>query len=186
MMSASDKKTSSPVRDQAAAGLGDLVEVSRWSELPPGTRLSNVALMLFVTTRKGPRVLTVTERRRVVGLVAGRVEKKDPTLWAAMAREYGEETGDRLPRLEHVRRFAWRGHTAIFVAATRERVGTGPPAPGSDGEVVDRRLTLVPHLHAAATESPGSGFRLRRCARASTLALLGALGLAPPRQPTAT
>ncbi|AYV85205.1 MAG: hypothetical protein Satyrvirus6_37 [Satyrvirus sp.] len=115
------------------------------------------------------RVLTVTRRSGQVGFPGGRIEKHDKSIFDAMKREFKEETGNLLPKLENIRRFVYDGHTAIYVAETRDKVSTTLSL-HSDGEITQIHLTKLSDIHNVAN---GKGnFVMRDCERKSTQLLL--------------
>ena len=133
-------------------------------------KIDYVALYLFVDAN---HVVTVTEKRGSVGFPSGRVNMNDTSVFSAMKREYVEETGNSLPKLENIRRFVYNDDTAIYYATTNDFVST-KLGTKRDGEIIDMYLTNVVYIKDALK---GKRFTLRRCAKGSTKLLFKQLGI---------
>lgn len=138
-----------------------LVEVNSFENC--GIKIKNVVLYLFIN--KYSYVLTVTEKRGTVGFPAGGIEKTDKTVFKAMEREYLEETGNKLPKLQDIRRFIYNGDTGIYTARTGEHVPT-TLGPKSDGEIISIHFSKIPDIKEAINNK--GSFKLRKCAKRST------------------
>lgn len=105
-------------------------------------RYKNVALFLRVVSTGGdPLVLLFTEKCKQLGLPSGRMEKFDATTFDTLKREYREETGTNLPKLDNIQRYVWKNQIAIYSATTTDYIPLGRPH--ADGEVLDRKLLRV-------------------------------------------
>lgn len=147
----------------------ELIEVTSYSTY----KIQNVSLVLMTGMNYG-RILTVTEKRGTVGFPGGKIDASDLTVFDAMKREYKEETGYSLPRIENIRRFVYHGHTAIYLATTTQildlRLG-----PDADGEIKSMNLTRLTDIKLALDEK--ASFKLRLCVKKSTKLLFHLLGL---------
>lgn len=133
-------------------------------------RIKNV--ILFLRTGND-RVVTVTEKSGNVGFPGGKMKESDKTVFNGMKREYEEETGNKLPKINIIHRFVYGNSTAIFVATTVEKIST-VLGKRSDNEIRAIHLTKIEDVKKAVNYK--GSFNLRPCAIDSTKLLLSYLG----------
>lgn len=134
--------------------------------------IKNVVLYLFVGKSK-KWLLTIQEKNKKIGVPAGKIEKSDKSVFAAIDREYKEETGHKMPKLINIRRFIYDKTSAIYVATTNDII---PQTLGSknDGEIISMKLTAVDIIRDAIKNN--YPFTVRNCAKNSTILLFDKLG----------
>jgi len=96
--------------------------------------MSNIA----IPQPKNAAVVLITGKSRLLMLrtingnwvvPGGGIEKKDKSPFFAMKREFKEEVGSDLPKLEKkVPKFNYNGHTMIYVGRTKEKISFYPNA----------------------------------------------------------
>lgn len=106
----------------------------------------NATLYLFRSDPRTGRIQFLMCKRRSDRrwtTPGGRKDRSDVNDFATMKREFREETGHRLPRLDRVNKLSYNGHTAVYVAALDSRPDAlGEPLrlkPGHDNEMIDLR-----------------------------------------------
>jgi 8-oxo-dGTP pyrophosphatase MutT (NUDIX family) len=148
---------------------------------------SSTCIWVCVRTKAGCRILTTKEKRHnhtKMGFPGGLVDTVNGTkerTWDAVRREWKEETGLSFPDISFpgtsdFLRFVWThsngSTTGIYVGFTTDNIPLQNFVPNS--EIAGLHLTLVSDIKAAIA---GKGnFEVRECAKASTMAILQAIG----------
>lgn len=161
------------------------MSLKSYSRMP---QVDSTCVIVGVRTKAGVRLLTTKERRPnyttemgfpggLVDIVAGKYERT----WDAVRREYKEETGFNFPDISFpgtsdFLRFVWTHDngftTGIYVGFTSDIIPLNKFVPNN--EIAGLHLTLVSDIKAAIA---GKGnFKVRHCAKASTMAIFQAIG----------
>lgn len=136
------------------------------------TNINYESVVFFLVVDK-TRVLTLTEKRGTVGLLAGNIERFDKTIFRALKREYKEEMGHEMPRLDMsaVRCFNYNNETAIYYGEIDSKDIKFTP----NKEIIAAHFTSFRTLREAIDSK--TKFKLRQCAKVPMKLLMDKLKL---------
>jgi len=148
----------------------------------------NVVLIIFVDKTN---ILIVTEKYGQVGFPAGKLERKiidDPKTDVpeikryeyeseieGMIREYEEESGNKFPNIQIVKKIVYRKHTAIFIAIANDTIET-KLGEHNDKEIISMQLVDIKTIKLAIDDKYPS-LPFRTCAKFSTKCVFAYLGI---------
>lgn len=123
-----------------------VTEVESIKTLPLAVRgsLTHVGLFLTIGCLFG-RVVTLSTGAHQSIIFGEVLPEDDGSCFAALRRIYRGALGQELPTLEEFRPCLWRGHTVVYVAATRTRINRHSPAV---------RFTRLSPLWTAVPDTP--------------------------------